>query len=585
MANSLIEDVMNDQPIKDGGNQSNEPKKKKSKKGIIIVLILILIIIICAGVAIWWLSNQEKSINVKQAFFESLTKNNIEQVGSVDLYEEFFGRLITENNSITTNIDFSYSTEDLSVSNIALAIDTENDLENLKTYSNMTLSYSDNDIFNLEFLADSEAFALKSDEVVSNFVGARYAYLLGLEDVSNDTTNNSSNTVDDNSTSNDVTTDIESEMSAIEDLTFSEDSIQIYTDILNRNLEDSQFTSNEVTLEMSSGTVDCTEYTLTMTEKQFIDICKQLLEGFETDANTIEVFTAILSVYGYSDSDLIDIVDDMISQLESYESDPDSSIVIKVYDNNGQTVKLSMQYSGITMEIEYLYGESESSIKLTAVEDETENGLSYEFINRKSNLTQNFDIEFSVIEESLVSQTVTIETEVVKSGSAYTLNIGFHYRDTQNTVTIDSMSDVEFTDVDVEDLTTDNCLFLDDLSEEEQENTLNQISERLQVVLSEKMSELSFIDTNTNTTLIDQAENNGDDTTDEKETAKQDLITAIQDEMTNSINNGEEYTLQDLEGLEVEGHTVTVEISDNLAVVTVDGYTFNIDSEFNLTEQ
>ena len=84
--------------------------------------------------------------------------------------------------------------------------------------------------------------------------------------------------------------------------------------------------------------------------------------------------------------------------------------------------------------------------------------------------------------------------------------------------------------------------------------------------------------------LYNVFDDNTEDDTDAKETAKQDLITAIQNDMTESLNNGEEYTLQDLEGLQIDGHTVEVEVSDDLAVVTVDGYTFNIDSEFNLSE-
>ena len=55
--------------------------------------------------------------------------------------------------------------------------------------------------------------------------------------------------------------------------------------------------------------------------------------------------------------------------------------------------------------------------------------------------------------------------------------------------------------------------------------------------------------------------------------------------MTNSLNNGEEYTIQDLEDLKLENHEIEVKISDDIAVVTVDGYTFNIDSEFNLSEE
>ena len=54
--------------------------------------------------------------------------------------------------------------------------------------------------------------------------------------------------------------------------------------------------------------------------------------------------------------------------------------------------------------------------------------------------------------------------------------------------------------------------------------------------------------------------------------------------MGEAIARGETYTLANLENLQIEGYNVTVNISGNIAVVTVNGYVFNIDSEFNLSE-
>ena len=582
MANSLIEDVMNEQPISENGSNQKKSKNKKSKKIIIILIILILIIIACIAGVLIWLNSQKSVKTAKQGFFETVTKSNVQEIGTMDLYTEFFEDMFSENSSVETNVDISFSSGDVSVDNISLNIDSKNDIENLETYSNMTLNYSDNEIFNLEFLANSEALALKSDEIISNYIGLRYEYIL-----------NNLISAQNNSDSEDYgyelyqTSDLEANLDEENNLNnealLTDESIQMYKDILVNNLDDSQFSKKDVTLEMDSGTVDCTEYTLTMSETQLVDICKQLLQGFETDTDTIEVFSSILSIYGYSESDLIDVVDSMIEQLEDTKTNESTDFVIKAYDNNGQTVKLNIQYDGITMEIEYVYGD-ESSIKITAVEDETEDGLSYKITNKKSDLTQNVDFEMSVIEEGLVSQTVTFSTEVVKSGSDYTLNLGYEIKSQEQTISVDSVSDIEFTDVDIDDLTTDNCVYIDDLTEEEQTALLNSISEKAQAVLSEKISELSFIDTNTDNRVVDQGNVTEDDDS-AKETAKQDLIEAIQTEMTNSLNNGEEYTIQDLEDLKLENHEIEVKISDDIAVVTVDGYTFNIDSEFNLSEE
>ena len=49
-------------------------------------------------------------------------------------------------------------------------------------------------------------------------------------------------------------------------------------------------------------------------------------------------------------------------------------------------------------------------------------------------------------------------------------------------------------------------------------------------------------------------------------------------------DNGEVYTIQNLQNLIIEGSQVNVNLSENIAVVEIDGYVFNIDSEFKLSE-
>ena len=73
MANSLIEDVMNERPINnDGEKKQKQPKNKGSKKAIIILIILLLIIIIAAVIVMLVLSSRNSEVNAKQAFFDAI---------------------------------------------------------------------------------------------------------------------------------------------------------------------------------------------------------------------------------------------------------------------------------------------------------------------------------------------------------------------------------------------------------------------------------------------------------------------------------------------------------------------------------
>ena len=50
-------------------------------------------------------------------------------------------------------------------------------------------------------------------------------------------------------------------------------------------------------------------------------------------------------------------------------------------------------------------------------------------------------------------------------------------------------------------------------------------------------------------------------------------------------NRGEVFTLNNLVGLQIEGYNVSCSVNGNIATIVVNGYTFYIDSDFNLTEE
>ena len=54
--------------------------------------------------------------------------------------------------------------------------------------------------------------------------------------------------------------------------------------------------------------------------------------------------------------------------------------------------------------------------------------------------------------------------------------------------------------------------------------------------------------------------------------------------MQEAENNNQEFTLQNLADLQIEGLEVSSNVNETTAIIVVDIYTFNIDSNFNLTD-
>ena len=164
-----------------------------------------------------------------------------------------------------------------------------------------------------------------------------------------------------------------------------------------------------------------------------------------------------------------------------------------------------------------------------------------------------------------------------------TIDANFTYADTENELNVNIQTDVEFADITVEDLTVDNCLFLDELSEEERTLVIESIETRAAEIFSDKQNQINLIKSNTGSSVIEGQTPSVDDET-QKAMVQEKLIVAVANEMIDAQSEGEEYTVHDLADLQVEGSEVQVTVENDIATVIIDGYTFSINAAFELSE-
>ena len=165
---------------------------------------------------------------------------------------------------------------------------------------------------------------------------------------------------------------------------------------------------------------------------------------------------------------------------------------------------------------------------------------------------------------------------------------------------------INFKQVEIEDLTTNNTLFVDQLDNQTFNDVAIAIKSRATEVINDKMmeqglktvsddNEISPINADTNgdsfvpeqNSVQTQVEPSVTDTAginEAKEQAKNKLINAIATAMGEAQTEGRAYTLVDLITLEVPGSAVSVAIDGNVANVNIDGFEFKINSDFQLYE-
>lgn len=318
-------------------------------------------------------------------------------------------------------------------------------------------------------------------------------------------------------------------------------------------------------------------------------------------------------------SELQEILDEEITKIEN-SNITNKEVKISLYVVDEKLRKLGVKSEDFNLEMEFLEESNKEKIKFTllgintdikienpevttefqntttentlennAVEtDKLKNGFTITMEKNTSDVSTKIFAEIGLINNLEINTKIscnlttngTASSKEIKNEAIFT----YTTQEGQLTANLNYNINFETATMEIPNLTDETCLFLDKLNDAELTNIINQIRDRVNFVINEKKVTLNLIDQNNNTSVVEQGNIQNSTNLEEKEAVKQKLIEVISNQMGEAIARGETYTLANLENLQIEGYNVTVNISGNIAVVTVNGYVFNIDSEFNLSE-
>lgn len=206
--------------------------------------------------------------------------------------------------------------------------------------------------------------------------------------------------------------------------------------------------------------------------------------------------------------------------------------------------------------------------------------LSLNKVDNDSNT--NLGIVYKNIVNDAYNTEISIDIKTNKVSNGFDNDVVINLKDDENALKVLVDNSMKFeNDTEIEDLTSDNCVFLDELSEEERNQTMEAIIDKIKSVYQDKLGNLNFIDTNTGTTSGDLSNIS---TSVSKEDAKNALIDKFKELYNKAQENGEEFSLHNLENLKIDGYNVSTNITDDVAIIVVDTYTFKINSSFELSE-
>ena len=215
-----------------------------------------------------------------------------------------------------------------------------------------------------------------------------------------------------------------------------------------------------------------------------------------------------------------------------------------------------------------------------------------EFYKSQRDASVTYDVDFSWISGGKIVEKIVadVNTKGTSLGSLLDNDISIQYvKGKDESFQVSIKNKIGFAVKNIESLTSDNTLYLNTLSNEEYVAIVNAVKEKTMDVLATKMTDLNLIDLNTGNDFVnrvqEEAENNRlEENNISKDDARNLIIDRVSILMGEAESAGQEVNLGILTGLTIDGYEVTSAITNDEALIVLNGHEFIIDSGFTIID-
>lgn len=307
----------------------------------------------------------------------------------------------------------------------------------------------------------------------------------------------------------------------------------------------------------------------------------------EREFTTSDLITILLGrKVNLSKDKFIEKIDDYIENIEG------NGLTITIYVSDEKTEKISLTLPNENkLDVQFLENtEKENTIEFTYLykNSDYKSGISINIDEVHNSASSSIKLVRNYIEDEKINkkETISVQTTGTKNANTISNDIIISFLTDSDETKIVADNKIKFLSEDeniiLDKLSEENCVFLDDLQVEDRELTIQAIKDKIQVVLEGKKSNMNLIDLNNKSSIV--SSNLENMTEDNYSLVKSALENKINELRTQFEENGEEFTLQNLADLTIEGFEVTTNVEEDRAVVVIDAYTFIIDKDFNISD-
>ena len=430
--------------------------QKKNKTRRIIIIVLLVSILLLGGIMAYLYVFTDILKSNKQLFFQYTSQIVQNEDGFIDKqvmqYIEKKKSTSYENEgNISFNITIPTLEEKLELTNnVNVDFSGKIDANNAKEERQISINYSDNVKFPFTYRRSDNIMGIQTQYIGNNFVAIR-----------NDNENSEYEAIN--------------RISEIQNIQFSNEEIQNlktrYFDNILKNLEDSKFS------KIIEG--DLTGYKLTLSAEEFKNICVQILDSLKTDENTISKINEILNALGLSSKIDAEQIDEMIQNINT-DLDINHDIEFTVFEKEKMLTRIS--FGSIVINKEENQEDVSYTISANRADESEKMSLNIKYTGLQSDtINENYELEF------VIDHTGNIIEEPEKTGT----NENDHSQNTTMRYQYTISNNVQFKDnVEIENLTSENAVILNDKDDAYVTNLMSAIEQRIIEVNKVQMEEL-----------------------------------------------------------------------------------------------
>lgn len=458
---------------------------KKSNKVFIIVLIILSLLIIATSLVMIYLKT-DLFKNEEQLFY----KYAGQKLEAFDMLEEasikeYFQKKQTTPHENEGKYTLSIQSNDFSnkeiidkLDEISISFSGKTDPQNNKIEQNISLNYSDNVNFPIQYVQNKDIIGLISDPVVNKYVGIKNENLkelmqkLGASD----------------------TTDIPDKIGEMQEEQKTEEEIKqgeeeakkikdTYLNIIKDNINEENYS------KIKDG--ENVGYSLKLTYAEIKNIYIKILEQLKQD----EIILSKISneETEISKEDFQNQVQELIDEAQDYEPE-DQQLQINVYKSGEKSSLIEIIFSEFKIDIKM--EENIIECKIVGIKDGQETPEKFVLSLNKQQQNNNtlYELKFEALEEeeklldiSFLANYTGINSE--NSSEIYSFQISSE----ELIANYQFENKINFVDnVEIEDLTSENTIILNDYEQQEIYLLLAMVGEKIDEVNKEKLAQAGF---------------------------------------------------------------------------------------------